>query len=227
METSNMLILDTFLLRRKYKLFKIVAKGSRCCTWAGLRLRLPPGRNRKPWEMRLAKKTQILMLPTSAQVVWHASGEGALEPCSAFIRTRQMRKHLWHTFPFQQMGKFRRKRVLLELFPTRSSCQHACRTCYRLLPGRSTSKAGYLYTDAADGHKDPGGVQCCVDTPAARCAQANRHGLLHTPCSDQGRLVLSQSSGTKRLWAPNRIDAFPWTRWKNYTNFTDPRGGVG
>lgn len=167
METSNILILDTFLLRRKYKLFKIVAKGSRCCTWAGPWLRLPPGRNRKPWEMRLAKKTQILMLPTSAQVVCHASGEGAVEPCSAFIRTRQMRKHLWHTFPFQQMGKFRRKRVLLELFPTRSSCQHACRTRYRLLPGRSTSKAGYLYTDAADGHKDPGGGSVLYGHPSS------------------------------------------------------------
>lgn len=78
METSNIFIPDTFLLRRKYKLFEIVAKGSRCCTWAGLQLRLPPAGNRKPREMRLTKKTQILMLPAAPQVVCHARCRGAL-----------------------------------------------------------------------------------------------------------------------------------------------------
>lgn len=179
METFNVLILDTFPLRRKYKPFKIVAKGS------SLWLRLPPARNRKPWETRLPK-THKSWCSRGSLPSHQGRCRGALPSFPQdLIDVETSPTHI--SIPANQQVQKKKG------FDS-SRCQHVCRTRYRLLQARSTSKAGYLYTDGADGHKQPSWGFSATWTPRQYAVPKQTGAASYTLLQTRGGLSLAKAA---------------------------------
>lgn len=171
METFNILILDTFLLRRKHKL-------QNCCKrkWV-LHLNWPVAKvasswNRKPWETKLPKNHKSWRSPGSLPSHW---GRGGC-PWSLLSFHQDLldvETSLTYTsIPANQ--QIQKKKSLVITCPNQLklslSVGHVTDCCK---PGAQANQGTFTQM-VLMGISNPGGFQCCMDSPAACCTQANR-----------------------------------------------------